>query len=243
MIILRSSEGYGWVVSDSPSETYYSISDITRSTLYVEGTLSGPYIKDICLEKLEEGDYIFRVGGNNDDYRALNSWEFCGVTGIAQQELKFNWENGECTPGAVTNAADKIASSTELAQENDDGLEKMTAPAASEDSMVAEDVRDETAAQDSHSSFLSQSLVTMGMVATASMCGVLAVVVLVMSVYKVASKRSLGLQKVSQVDEDAPFSARGSSHGVASVNKGLSSEAPASSLVASKHQLIASLDL
>lgn len=121
LIVLRSEEGYGWNVDDSPANTYYSISDISRTALISEGTICGSYIKEICLEKLEDGEYIFRVGGNGDDYKGINSWEFCGLTGGAQQELKFSWEDGECTAGELRSFGEKILSS-DYAEVTDDGM-------------------------------------------------------------------------------------------------------------------------
>lgn len=240
LVILRSSEGYGWDVWGSPSETYYTISDLSRTKLFAEGTLCGSYIKDACLEKLVEGEYVFRVGGNGDDYKALNTWEFCGVTGVAQQELRFTWENGECTAGTLVNAGDKVTSA-DYAEESDDGLEK-PGPASEETELTKEE-SSEVNTHNQETSIVSASTIMMGMLATASVCGVLAIVVVLMSVFKIVSKRSQGLEKVSQVDEDAAYAVQGSAHGVAAVNKGLASEAPATSLVANKHPLIASLDL
>lgn len=100
---VENSFGRGWYNS-SVEATEYFISDASRTVLVTSGTLCGPKVRDQCQEKLLDGSYVFRVSGNLDAFEDEQSWEFCGVEGIAQQELTFQISKGRCIPGNLTSA-------------------------------------------------------------------------------------------------------------------------------------------
>lgn len=100
---IENSFGRGWYNS-SVEATEYFISDASRTSLVTSGTLCGPRVRDQCQEKLPDGDYVFRVTGNLDDFDDEQSWEFCGVEGVAQQELSFQISKGRCLPKNLTSA-------------------------------------------------------------------------------------------------------------------------------------------
>ena len=62
---LSNTAGNGWFDGTGTS-TYYSISDADREELLAYGTLCGAKSEEFCEEKLVDGSYIFRVGGNGD---------------------------------------------------------------------------------------------------------------------------------------------------------------------------------
>ena len=63
-----------------------------------------------CGACLADGEYIFRSTGACDPFGESITWEFCGVSGNAQDEFHFWMEDGICYPGVFGGACDILSS-------------------------------------------------------------------------------------------------------------------------------------
>lgn len=91
----HNSEGTGseFFISNSNDDLEYS------------GTLCGSKGQDAaCDLELEDGTYNWRVAGTLDRYVKYVSWDFCGVQGYGNSELKFMILDGECAPLQLRNS-------------------------------------------------------------------------------------------------------------------------------------------
>lgn len=106
-----------WFRSDGLG-TYFEISDIDGNALFEQGTLcphSQTYARiyedkgdeeDIdCDLTLVDGLYIFRVTGALDPHKRYVEWDFCDVSGEAQNELYFRVQDGDCEPLVLRNVS------------------------------------------------------------------------------------------------------------------------------------------
>lgn len=85
--------------------TSYEIISIDGSKTFYAGTLCGGHEitgGSPCSIDLQEGNYLWRVGGALDTNRASVAWDFCDAHGSAMTELLFEIDaSGRCYPVAT----------------------------------------------------------------------------------------------------------------------------------------------
>lgn len=96
MMVMGTSNGLGWYGENYTGTAYYIYDEKGIRMLRTE-TLCGGELAGECLNLLEDGDYILRVGGALDPNADDHTWQFCGVTGTPKQQLTFRVTDGECT--------------------------------------------------------------------------------------------------------------------------------------------------
>ena len=86
--------------------TQYTISDISRTKLLVQGSLCTDIPKTSCPIPMPDGEYVLRIGGNTDIDANTAAWFFCGIRGGAKEELAFQISKGKCWPGIKVKASE-----------------------------------------------------------------------------------------------------------------------------------------
>ncbi|CAE7546477.1 unnamed protein product, partial [Symbiodinium microadriaticum] len=95
---------YGNASADAYLLTSWYITDATGKNVlfaYSDPYCSTDYDGSIeeCGTCLNDGSYVFRATGICDPTKEDSRWQFCGVTGGAQDQLEFEMINGKCVPG------------------------------------------------------------------------------------------------------------------------------------------------
>eukprot|EP00607_Mallomonas_marina_P007354 CAMPEP_0182420370 /NCGR_PEP_ID=MMETSP1167-20130531/5123_1 /TAXON_ID=2988 /ORGANISM="Mallomonas Sp, Strain CCMP3275" /LENGTH=310 /DNA_ID=CAMNT_0024596233 /DNA_START=335 /DNA_END=1267 /DNA_ORIENTATION=- len=85
--------------------TVFDVSSLDGSVRYFSGGLCGRKEGyDLCdISSLEEGAYVWRVTGLQDEHREDIAWTFCGIQGGAITEVMFQiTSTGACVPLSTT---------------------------------------------------------------------------------------------------------------------------------------------
>lgn len=109
LLTLLNEKGTGWY-NGLMTSTYYAISNPEKTKLYAMETVCGQFSKESCEEDLQDGYYVFRVGGNGDRSRKDYSWKFCGMRGGPKTEMLFTMYKGKCIPGEVISSDVSVVS-------------------------------------------------------------------------------------------------------------------------------------
>lgn len=110
LMLMSTTDPQGWYgdynLKNGTGTSYY-IYDSTGKVLIYTGTICGTtLLTGACRIELEDGDYILRVGGALDTDAGGHTWEFCGITGQAQQMVTFTVKDAKCTPYTRVSASD-----------------------------------------------------------------------------------------------------------------------------------------
>jgi hypothetical protein len=88
----------GWYVTDTENKTVL----FAYGKPYCDaGYDAGGGVATTCKTCLADGEYIFRVTGANDPDASIITWDFCGSSGGAKEELRFTLSGGVCAASGL----------------------------------------------------------------------------------------------------------------------------------------------
>lgn len=247
--ILTSTSGLGWFES-SGAGTHYSISDYTRTDLISYGSICDQTAENLCEEQLPDGEYIFRVGGNGATNKAATYWEFCGIYGTYQQELKFVIDKGLCISGDLRSVSDKPTNVLEIQSEeedgkNDDGVNDDVLPIVEQEEEPLVAVHLQPASSSRNFEAIPMAFVVTSSIFGGLLLGVIATVAVIVRVRQ--NTKESGFERVNTEEESqspptqAPLSDEAMK--ILSENGLVNTVLPEEALGLTRHRLLTSIDL